>query len=250
MALTRLGDMFSVEVFADSISARLGDAIKLTPFAFQQSFEGQQAGQITLPKFAYIGDGVILPEGEAIEPSLLTRGTETLDVIKMAKAVNITAEAISGSYGNPLQEAEDQLVASIASGIEREMFARLATAPLTYTAESIGSEAVIGATALFGEDQDGAKALVINPVNLPQIRMDDNFVNNQLFDLDVVVSNRVPEGNAYILKPDGLGLYMAKSATVLVDEDVLNFSTVLSAYSLFATHVRDESKVIRIGLGA
>ena len=224
MALSRIADMFNVEVFADAVQSKLGDAIRLYNLAYVQSFEGQQAGSITLPKYAYIGDAVALAEGVAIDPALLTRGSETLDVIKMAQAVNLTAEAINGSFGNPVQEAENQLVRSIANGIEREMFARLATdTTLVYTSEdaTIDSSDVLNALALFGEDQEGAKSFVVNPATLPTVRQDVNFADNQLFDLDVVVSNRVPVGSAYIIKPEGLGLYMSKETEVLIDEDVL-----------------------------
>ena len=113
---------------------------------------------------------------------------------------------------------------------------------------TIDSSDVLNALALFGEDQEGAKSFVVNPATLPTVRQDVNFADNQLFDLDVIVSNRVPVGSAYIIKPEGLGLYMSKETEILIDEDVLNFSTVISAYSLFATHVRDESKVIRLAV--
>ena len=49
----------------------LGDAIRLYNLAYVQSFEGQQAGSITLPKYAYIGDAVALAEGVAIDPALI-----------------------------------------------------------------------------------------------------------------------------------------------------------------------------------
>ncbi len=253
MVLSRLSDMINVEVFADSISARLGDNIRLYPLAYVQNFEGQQAGSITVPKYSYVGDAIALAEGVAIDPRLLTSDSDSLAIIKLAQAVNISAEALKGSFGNPLQEAENQLVRSIANGIEREMMASLGGATLTYTTPAGGavdSGTVLNALSLFGEEQEGEKALVINPANLASVRQDVNFSNNQLFDLDLVVSNRVPAGSAFIVKPEGLGLYMAKDTEILVDEDVLAFTTVISAYNLFATHLRDESKVVRIAITA
>ncbi len=254
MALTRLADMINAPVFADAVRGRLGDAIRLAPLAYQESFEGQQAGTISVPRYTYIGDAVALAEGTPIDPRLLTSDTDALPIIKLAQAVNISAEAMKGAFGNPLQEAENQIVRSIANGIEREMFTALGGATLGYTTPAgvgLTGAGVMAGIALFGEEaDDDNKSLVINPAQMATMRTDANFVDGQIFGCDLVVSNRVPAGFAYIVREGGLGLYMAKETEILVDEDVLAFTTVISAYNLFATHLRDESKVVEIAITA
>ena len=170
----------------------------------------------------------------------------------MAKAVNLTDEAVKAGFGDPIGEAENQLTRSIANGIEREMFASLAGATLAFTTPAGGltGGAILGGLGLFGEDQDGEKYLVINPVDLADVRTDANFVDGKIFDCELVVSNRVPVGSAYIVKPGAIGLYLAKEVNVEQDRDILAKTTVISADSMFATHLRDASKVVRITITA
>ena len=249
MAQTKLTNLVNAEVFADAVSAKLGDAIKLYPLAFVQNFEGQQSGTIQVPKYAYIGDADVIAEGVAIDPSLLNQTSENLPVIKVGKAVNLTDEAVNGSFGDPIGESENQLTKSIASGIEKKMFEALGTATLAHTASVFNGDAVLEAVAKFGEDQDGEKYLIINPAQSTAVKKDENYVDGKLFDLDVIISNRVPASTAYIVKPQAVALYLAKDVQVETDRDILAKATVISADSFFATHLRDASKAVKITIG-
>jgi hypothetical protein len=251
MAQTKLGNLINAEVFADAVTSKLGDAIKLYPLAFVQNFEGQQSGSITVPKYEYIGDADVVAEGIAIDPALLSQVSDNLQVVKVGKAVNLTDEAVNGGFGDPVGESENQLTKSIASGIEKKMFEALAGATLVHpNAVAITGDSVLDAVALFGEDQDGEKVLLINPADSAQVKKDANYVDGKLFDMEVVISNRVPTGTAYIVKPQAVALYISKEVQVETDRDILSKATVISADSFFATHLRDASKAVKITIGA
>lgn len=257
MAVTLLNNLLPVEVFTDSVTQKLGDAIRFanSNMVYLQNFEGQPSATITVPKMAYIGDAVVTAENTAVDPTLLTSASDTLDVIKLAKAVSLTQEAINGSFGNPIVEAESQIVRSIANAVEAQLMTALGTATLIYDTEAganLDGNNVINALSLFGEEQDGEKTLILNPLDLASVRTDGNYDSgrNQMFDMNVVVSNRVAENSAYIAKAQSLGAYISRDVSVMYDDDVLSFVHVISAFMLGAFHLRDESKAIRINLTA
>lgn len=249
MTQTKKANLVNAEVFADAVTAKLGDAIKLYPLAYVQNFEGQQSGTISVPSYKYIGDADVIAEGIAIDPALLSQTSENLPVIKVGKAVNLTDEAINGSFGNPIGESETQLTKSIANGIEKKMFEAVATATLSHSTIAGGKVdglEVLKAVALFGEDQDGEKYLLVNPNQTANIKTDKNYVDGKMFDMEVIFSNRVPVENAFVVKPEALALYISKAVQVETDRDILAKATVISADSFFATHLRDASKAVKI----
>lgn len=257
MAQTKTTNLINAEVFADAVSTKLGDAIKLLPFAYVESFEGEQSGTIRVPKYAYIGDAAVVAEGVAIDPALLSQTSEDVSVKKVAKAVEITDEAAKSSFGDPIGQAENQLTASIKNGVEREMFTALATATLTYTQAAgslskVDGDDVLSALQLFGEDQEGEKTLLLNPNQFANIKKDPAYVkeDNAIYDVNVVFSNRVPVGSAYLVKPEAVAIYLSKDVQIETDRDILAKATVISGDEHFATHLRDASKAVKIVLTA
>lgn len=247
MAITKTGNLINTVAFADAISAKLTDGIKLLPLAFVQNFEGQPAGTISVPSYAYIGDAEDMVEGEALDPALLTQSAVDIKVKQAGKAVEITDKAVKSSYGDPLGEAETQIVNSIASKVEKDMFATFAGATLISAATGgLNSENYFKALGLFGEDQDEAHYILANPNQTAAIKTDLNFKDGVWVNATVIFSNRVPVGEAYIVKPGALGLYLAKDVEVEQDRDILVKSTVISADEMFATHLRDASKLVKI----
>ena len=199
--------------------------------------------------YNFIGEAPIIGEGVSITPDLLTQDTKNLEIVKVAKAVELTDESVKSAYSNPIAEAENQLVQAISSGIEREMVTAFATAELGFTTEvgtGLTGAGILAGLDLFGEAQEGEKFLVINPALLSTVRMDNFYENGKVFDLDLVVSNRIPVGTAYILKRNALALFLAKSVDVEQDRDILAKTTVLSGSAHFATTMYDMSKAVKI----
>lgn len=245
MTQTKLANLINPQVFADELSAKLGNAIKLFPLAFVQSFEGKEGGTISVPSYTYVGDASVIGEGIAIDPKLLNQGSVDVPVLKVAEAFNLTDESVNGGFGDPVGQAEKQLLASIEGGIEAKMFEALATATLVSTATAVNGDAVLAGLQLFGEDQDGDKFVIVNANQMANIVKDPAYVDGKIYGCEVIYSNRVGTG-AYIVKPEAVALYLKKEVQVETDRDILAKATVISADSHFATHLRDASKAVKI----
>lgn len=255
MAQTQLSNIINPELFADALSVKLGDALKLQGVSFVQDLQGNPGGTISVPKYAYVGDASIVAEGVALDPTQLSQTADNVNVVKAGQAIEVTDEAASNGYGDPVGQAEQQLVRSVANKIEVDMMAALATATLTYDATVGGTvtdanagDAVLNGLAAFGEDQEGQKLLFINAAEMVRVKKDIAFDKeaNQLYGCDVVISNRVPAGSMYLVKPEAVGLYLKKDVNFEMDRDILASTTVLKADAHYATHLRDDSKAINI----
>ena len=247
MAITKTGNLINVTAFADAVSAKLTDGINLLPLAYVQNFEGQPAGTISVPSYGYIGDAIDMIEGEALDPALLTQSAVDIKVKQAGKAVEITDKAVKSSYGDPLGEAETQIVTSIGSKVEKDMFATFVDSTLKFTAtKGLDTDTYFGALGLFGENQDEAHYILANPNQTAAIKTDLNFKDGVWVNATVIFSNRVPVNEAYIVKPGAVGLYLAKDVEVEQDRDILVKSTVISADEMYATHLRDASKIVKI----
>ncbi|MCA1025780.1 N4-gp56 family major capsid protein [Cytobacillus kochii] len=253
MAQTKLTNLINPELFAQAIQAKLGDAIKFTPVAFQQDLEGQAGGTILVPKYEYIGDAEIIGEGVAIDPALLSQTSVDVPVVKAGKAVELTDEALGNSYGDAMGEAEAQITRAVANGVEKEVVKSLANTTLVHDASTVGKvngDVYLEAMNLFGEDQEGEKFLFVNPKELASIRKDPGYEDGKLFEATVVVSNRVGVKEAFVMKAGAIGLYLKKELEVEADRNILTKSNVISADQHFATHLRDASKVIKVTVTA
>lgn len=250
MVMTKSENLVNVTAFADAVGAKLGDAVKLIPLAHQEDLTGEQTGTISVPKYKYVGDAELMVEGEAIDPSLLSQTAEDLTVKQAGKAVEITDKAVKSAFGDPIGEAENQVVKAIANTIDKELHAALKTATLAYTAAEgkITTAEYFKALELFGEDQEGEHFLVIPASQSANIKTDKNYVDGYWEGAQVIISNRLAATEAYIVKQGGLGLYIAKDVNVEQDRDILAKSTVLAADEMFASHLRDSSKVIKFNI--
>lgn len=250
MAQTKVENLINPQVFSDELTVKLGDAIKLLPIAYTEDFTGEEGSIISVPSYKYVGDAEVIGEGVAIDPKLLNQGTVDVPVVKVGEAFNLTDEAVKNGKGDPVGQAEKQLLASIAGGIEREMFKALSEATLTKEVSAVNGDSFLDSMELFGEDQDGEKFVLVNPNQTANVKKDPNYVDGKLFDATVIISNRVPANEAYIVKPEAVALYLGKAVQVETDRDILAKATVISADEHFATHLRDHSKVIKLNIGA
>ena len=178
-----------------------------------------------------IGTAQDLAEGVADVPVVLNSDSETVTVKKAAKSVEITDEAILSGHGNPVGEIADQLLLSIADKIEKDCYTALEGATLKHTA-TVSTAAIADAIGLFGEDLDEEMRVFINPKEYAAIRKGAEFVPSSnvqgaiggsigyIYNAAVVVSNRVPQGKAYIVKPGALGIELKRDTNVESDRDI------------------------------
>lgn len=258
MAITQLSNMINPEVLGAFLETKLVDAIKLSPLAVVGTeLQGRAGNTLTLPTWQYIGDAADLAEGVADTPVALETQSKEVKIKKASKSVEITDEALLSGYGNPADEIASQLLTSIASKVEADCFAALATGTLKQVG-AVEADTVADALVKFGEDLDEEMFLFINPADYAAIRKNPNFayVNGQqmtiggtvgfIFNCAVVVSNRVAATSAYIVKRGALGIELKRGVNVESDRDILRKTNVYSVDEHYVAYLRDDSKVIRI----
>ena len=258
MALTKLQNMINPEVLGAFLETKLVNAIKLSPLAVVGTeLQGRAGNTLTLPTWQYIGDAKDLEEGVADTPVALETQSREIKIKKASKSVEITDEALLSGYGNPADEIATQLLTSIASKVEADCFAALATASLKQVGP-VNADTVADALVKFGEDLDEEMFLFINPADYATIRKNANFsyVNGQqmtiggtvgyIFNCAVVVSNRVAANTALIVKRGALGIELKRGVNVESDRDILRKTNVYSVDEHYVAYLRDASKVIRI----
>lgn len=258
MATTKLSNLLNPEVVASYIDTKLVDKIKLSPLAvIGTELQGRPGNTLTLPVWSYIGDAADLAEGVADVPVVLDSTDSKVTVKKAAKSVEITDEAILSGHGNPVGEIADQLLLSLAVKIEKDCYTALEGATLTHTA-TVTAESIADAIGKFGEDLDESMQVFINPAEYTAIRKGAEFepavnVNGAIggsigyiYNAAVVVSNRVPAGTAYIVKPGALGIELKRETRVEQDRDILAKTTVYAVDKHYAAYLRDKTKVVKI----
>src|SRR5690625_5178645 len=154
MALTKLENMVDPQVLADMISAELEDAIRFSPIArVDNTLVGRPGSTVTVPRFKYIGDADDVAEGEALDLAKLETATEDFTIKKAGKGVEITDEAVLSGYGDPVGEAGEQLMISIAQKVDNDVLAALESTTLTYeSADGITFDAVDEAQGIFNDE--------------------------------------------------------------------------------------------------
>jgi N4-gp56 family major capsid protein len=262
---TKLANLFNPEVVADLVDTKLVDAIRFAPLArIDTTLVGRAGDTVTLPSYAYIGDAVVVGEGEDIPIKQLTQSTKDVKIHKIGNGVQITDEAALSGYGDPVGEAADQLVLSIASEVDNEMLDILENATLTHAAGgALSADVIADALIKFGEDIDGPKVIVMDPTAYGAIRKADDWIPNtemgaamivrgtvgMVHGCQIVLSNKLTGKKvAYIVKPGALATYMKRDTMVEFDRDIINKSTVMTADKHFVNYLYDASKAIKITL--
>lgn len=263
---TKLANLFNPEVVAGLVETKLVDAIRFAPLArIDTTLVGRAGDTVTLPSYAYIGDAVVVGEGEDIPIKQLTQSTKEVKIHKVGNGVQITDEAALSGYGDPLGEAADQIVLSIASEVDNEMLTVLDGATLTHPAGgALTADVIADAQIKFGEDIEGPKVILMDPESYGAIRKADDWVPNTelgaqmivrgtvgaVHGCQIVLSNKLRGKNAaYIVKPGAVATYMKRDTMVEFDRDIVNKSTVMTADKHFVNYLYDASKVIKITLG-
>lgn len=266
---TLLTNLIDPEVLADYIDKKLVDAIRFSPLArIDDTLVGRPGDTITLPSYNYIGDAESVNEGADIPIAKLTTSKTTVKVAKIGKAVEISDEAIISGYGNVVDEATNQILTSINSGVENALLANMAanaskTASIASATDA--ADAIADALTAFGEDIDGNKVLVIPPEFYAKLRKADAWIPNTEIGAEMVVrgvvgmvhgcqvitSNRLRATGSlvgYIVKPGALAIYHKRNTLVEFDRDKLAQLNYIIGSNIFAPYVYDQSKLIKLNI--
>ena len=254
---TKIADLINPEVLADMISAELPNAIAFAPLAVVGTkLEGRAGNTITMPKFGYIGDAVDVAEGEDIPISKMETSETEVTVKKAGKGVELTDEAVLNGYGDNVGEAKSQIVMSLGNKIDNDMLTSLKTATLT-TSSAMTVSGLITAKAKFGEKVNQPAVVVMNSANY--VKIVNEIVSLESTDkalldgvvgkvggLQVAISDKLTNTEAYIVAVGALGLEYKRRVQVETDRDIIAKVTVMTGDVHYATYLRDESKAIKI----
>lgn len=260
---TMLANLINPQVLADMIDKKLVDAIKVSPLCrVDSTLVGRPGTTVTLPSYTYIGDATDVAEGADIPIAQLTETSTPVTIKKAGRGVQITDEAILSGYGDPVGEGARQLTLAIASKVETDVFTTLRGigSAMTYAASVVDADNIADALVKFGEDIDGEKALLVSPTNYAIFRKANGWIPGtemaaeaivkgtvgMLHGCQVVVSNRVGDQEAFIVKPGALAIYLKRDTMVEADRDIINKSNVMTADKHYVTYLYDASKAIKV----
>lgn len=245
---TYLSDLFNPQVIGDLINAELTNKMVFAPITrVDYTLAGRPGNAVTLPKYAYIGDAVVVPEGTDIPLTKLTETTTSVTIKKYGKGVQLTDEAVLSGYGDPIGEAARQIALSIDSAFDNDIYALLnaITGTMAYTGGStFSADDVNNALVKFGEKIDGTKYLYVNPADYAILRKSSAWVPaseiaaritvsgvvGEIYGCEVIVSNKLTTDNvSFIVKPETFRTFVKRETLVETDRDIINKSTVLTA---------------------
>ena len=274
MALTQLSNLINPEVMADLVEKKLHDLIRFVPLAeVDNTLVGRPGDTLTLPSFSYIGDAEVLGEGSTLTPASLNAGSASVSVVKIAKGVQLTDEAILSGYGDPMGQAAMQIATAIANKTDNQMLDVLKSisAPMVFetttSTTAIAPADISSALELFGEDIDvGEKVVVVSPGLYTKIRNTtawlpaseisaDRLIRGavgEIYGCQIIVSNKLKDAShdydeeAYIVKPGALRLIMKRDTLIETDRNILDFTNVITGSKHEACYLYDASKAIRL----
>ena len=266
MTMTKLAQLVNPQVMADIISAELPKKIKVAPLAIiDNTLVGRPGNEITVPAYGYIGAADDVEEGAEISIAQMSTSTKKAKVKKAGKGVEITDESILSGYGDPVGEANKQLLMSIADKIDDDCMNALKGATLTHDVSSsaiISYEGIVDAVDKFEEEDGEGKVIFIHPKQVTQLRKDPNFLSKDKYPLEVimkgvigeiagcqaVVSKKVDSSASMykcpIVKAGALTIYMKRGAEVETDRDIIKKTTVITADEHYTAVLSDETKVV------
>ena len=278
MATTQFSNMINPEVMAEMISAKVAKKIAVIPFAkVDTTLQGQAGNTITLPVFEYIGDAANVAEGASIGASALTTTHKQFTIKKIAKGVDITDEAILSGYGDPVGEANRQLIMAISQKIDQDAIDALDGASRSIsTGTKISYAGIVDSIDLFEEEYNSEKVIFVHPKQLSQLRKDADFLSadkylngnytavngevGKIANCRVVVSKRVKENSdhtAYInpivkltydaeteQETPALTIFLKRNVMVETSRDIDKQINMIRASENYVVALTDSSKVI------
>jgi hypothetical protein len=260
---TGVDQMIVPEVMSAMISAELPKALKFAPLAvIDRTLVGQPGDTITAPVYKYIGPAVDVAEFGAIPIEQLTTSSTSVTIKKAGKGVEISDEAVLSGIGDPIGEGNKQLKMSIADKVDNDSITAIKTA--TITAGAVGTAidvALDDALVAFDEEEfQGTVFAIVSPKGYASLRRSAGFqrstalgdqvtMTGQVGDYlgaTVVISRKLVDGEAYLVKPGALGLLMKRDVLVEKDRDILHKTTIVTADEHYGAYLKDNTKVVKV----
>jgi N4-gp56 family major capsid protein len=262
---TYLGDLFDPQVIGDRIRNKLFDKSVFAPLATRyNTLVGRPGSTVSLPYFGKIALAQVVSEGTDIPIYKMTEDTKEVQIKKFGIGIQVTDESILSGYGDVVSEGIDQMIASLGAAVDNDVLAVMAAqaaAEMTTDAGAISADAIAEALTLYGEDIDGPKVLLVDPLGYQTIRKANGWIPGteigaamivrgtvgMIHGCQVVVSNKLATANcSYIVKPGSLALYYKRDILVERDRDIINKSNVVTADVHLASYLLKPTGLIKM----
>lgn len=251
------------EVLAGMVQAELKKKIRFQPLAqTDTTLVGKPGDTVTVPAWGYIGEAKDLAEGASIEISEMSTTTKKMKIKQVGKAVEITDYALQVGYDDALAEATRQLAVSIADKIDNDFVTAIKTAELQETATGgLTVENLEKAIAKFDDEDTSELVLLANVKNALNLQSDarkkllntevgaQSLINGafaKVLNAEIVRTNRLEDGEAYLIKKDALKLFKKRDVNIETDRDILKKSTVISADAIYGAYLYNAKKAVKI----
>lgn len=216
MTVTKLENIINPQVMGNFISAKLQAVCKLTPYAkVDTTLQGVPGDTKTVPCWNYIGDAedYDAESGKEIETVKLTASTKNFTIKCAMKSVGIFQKAINSGFGDPVGQANIQLVKSMAQKIDNDLMDCCYEATTVVKHDGvICYNGIVDASTKFGdEENDIEKVMFINPNQEADLLKDPSFLSADKFEAGVAVRGSIGKiAGAWIKKSKKVKLVEGK----------------------------------------
>lgn len=268
MATTLKANLIIPEVIGSLVDTKLTNKMVFLPIADNDdTLVGNPGDTIKFPAYAYIGDAATVGENGQIVPVALAQTTTSATVAKSAKAVQITDEAVLSGYGNPQDEGATQIAKSIDSKIDNDILAALETVSATRqfgTQTGMSADNVADALTVFGEDEDGIKAMFVAPADVATLRKDADYIKlgdmgqamilsgavGEIWGCQIIKTNKIAADTAdgefrrFIVQPGAIKMINKRGLLVEVEREAEYQRQTVYGTKHYTVYLYDESKVV------
>lgn len=202
-----------------------------------------------------IGDATDVAEGADIPIAKMTTTEVEVTIKKAGRGVELTDESVLNGYGDTVGEAKNQLKMAIANKVDNDMLEALRDDASLEATGALTVANLLTARAKFGENVNQPAVLIINSTNYATIATSILALENsdnvlikgtvgQVAGLQVAISDKLTNTEAFIVAPGALGLEMKRDVMVESDRDIVAKTTVITADEHYVAYLKDESKAI------
>ena len=122
---------------------------------------------------------------------------------------------------------------------------------------NFNKEAIVDMIAAFGDDIEEPMTLIINPAHLAILRKDNDFVAiengqkvisgeiGQLYGVRIVVSNKVQEKEAFLVKAGAVEILMKRNVMVEADRNIVNKTNEFVVDEHYAVYLKYPEKLVK-----
>lgn len=247
------------EVLRGLIEEKMGKNVRFLPLAVR--YDLGEGTAIRVVKQKYIGDATVVEKGKPIPIADFEQISLTKEVEKVGRGVKLAVEDLLDMGVRGAEYVERQLLASIDNGLQNAIVAELSaiTGAMVHDATAVGkidADVVADALAKFGEDQEDS-FLLVHSATLTQMRKESDFQRiandafgavGEIFGARVMVSDAVPQGEAYLVKQGALELHLRRTPKVQADELIETQEELYVGTAYFVANLADEAKAVKIDL--